>query len=140
MKLIAIFSLMAALTFGADKAADAVKAAEKSWATATVADDEATLQKLLADDLTYTHSTGDHDNKTAFIGNLKGVRKYVKLNHESMDVRVYGNAAVVTAKAMVETSMNGAAPAPAHLQFIHVWILKGGQWQLVAHQSLRLAK
>jgi len=90
--------------------------------------------------MTYTHSTGDTDSKSVFIGNLKGVRKYVKLNHESMDVRLYGNTAVLTAKAMVETSMSGAPPAPAHLQFIHVWVLKNGQWEMVAHQSLRLAK
>jgi ketosteroid isomerase-like protein len=131
--------LVAGLGMAADRSADAVKAAEKSWATATVAGDEATLKQVLADDLTYTHSTGDTDSKAVYISNLKtGARKYHKVNHDGMEVRMYGNTAVLTATAQVETSMKGGAVTPAHLRFIHVWILQNGRWQLVAHQSLRL--
>lgn len=141
MRVLSILFVLAGLAMAADKSADAVKAAEKSWASATVAGDEATLGKVLADDLTYTHSTGDTDNKAAYINNLKtGARKYHKLDHDSMDVRLYGNTAVLTATAQVETSQKGGSPAAAHLRFIHVWIFENGRWQLVAHQSLRLAK
>ena len=140
MKLLTLLLIMAALAAAADKSADAVKTAEKSWATATVAGDESTLRQILADDLTYTHSTGDTDTKAQFISNLKtGARKYHKVNHDSMEVRTYGNTAVLMATAQVETSQKGAAPTPAHLRFIHVWINQNGRWQLVAHQSLRLA-
>ena len=140
MRLFAILFFLAGLTLAADKSAEAVKAAEKAWATATVAGDEATLGRVLADDLTYTHSSGETDGKTSFISNLTtGARKYHKLEHESMDVRLYGNTAVLTATAQVETSQKGGAPTPAHLRFIHVWVFENGRWQLVAHQSLRLA-
>lgn len=139
MKLLPLFLIPLGLSFAADKAADAVKAAEKAWAVATVAGDEAALKKLLADDLTYTHSNGDSDTKAAFIDNLKtGVRKYTKLDHEGMDVRVYGNTAVLRATANIATSAKGAAPSPAHLRFLHVWVMQQGRWQMVAHQSLRL--
>ena len=139
MRLIAILSIVAGLGMAADKSAEAVKAAEKAWASATAAGNEATLKQVLADDLTYTHSTGETDSKAAFIDNLKtGVRKYHKVNHESMDVRLYGNAAVLTATAQVETSQKGGNVNPAHLRFIHLWVLQKGNWQLVAHQSLRL--
>jgi uncharacterized protein (TIGR02246 family) len=139
MRLIAILSIVAGLGMAADKSAEAVKAAEKAWASATAAGNEATLKQVLADDLTYTHSTGETDSKAAFIDNLKtGVRKYHKVNHESMDVRLYGNAAVLTATAQVETSQKGGSVNAAHLRFIHVWVLQNGRWQLVAHQSLRL--
>jgi ketosteroid isomerase-like protein len=131
--------LSAALTAAADRTADAVKAAEKSWATATVAGDENTLKQVLADDITYTHSNGETDTKAVYISNLKtGARKYHKIEHEGMDVRLYGNTAVLTATAKVETSQKGGSPSPAHLRFVHVWYLNRGQWQLVAHQSLRL--
>jgi uncharacterized protein (TIGR02246 family) len=139
MRVFTILLVVAGLALAADKSAEAVKAAEKSWASATVAGDEATLGKVLADDLTYTHSNGDTDNKAAYINNLKtGTRKYHKLDHESMDVRLYGNTAVLTATAQVETSQKGGSAAPAHLRFIHVWVMQNGRWQLVAHQSLRL--
>jgi len=131
--------LVAGLAVGADKSADAVKAAEKAWATATVAGDEGTLKKVLSDDLAYTHSNGEADTKAVYISNLKtGARKYIKLTHESMDVRLYGNTAVLSGNVQVETSQKGVAASPAHLRILHVWVLQGGQWQLVAHQSLRL--
>ena len=68
------------------------------------------------------------------------MRKYVKMNHESMDVRIYGNTAVLMATAQIETSQNGGAPNPAHLRWVHVWVNENGHWRLVAHQSLRLPK
>lgn len=138
MRLIMILSVVAGLSMAADKSADAVKAAEKAWAVATVAGNEATLKQILADDLTYTHSTGETDTKAVFIDNLKGARKYHKVNHESMDVRLYGNTAVLTATAQVETSQKGGSVNPAHLRFIHLWVLQNGRWRMVAHQSLRL--
>jgi len=139
MRLFTILFVIAGLALAADKSADAVKAKEKLWASATVAGDEAALGQVLAEDLSYTHSNGDTDTKVAFINNLKsGARKYHKLDHESMDVRLYGNTAILTATAQVATSQKGGSVAPAHLRFIHVWVLQNGQWQLVAHQSLRL--
>jgi ketosteroid isomerase-like protein len=138
MKLFTILLVVAGLAMAADKS-DAVKAAEKSWASATIAGDEAKLKQVLADDLTYTHSSGDTDSKTVFIDNLKtGARKYHKVDYESMDVRQYGNTAILRATPNVETSQKGGSPAAAHLRFIHVWVLENGRWQMVAHQSLRL--
>jgi ketosteroid isomerase-like protein len=140
MRLITILSIVAGLAMAADKSAEGVKAAEKAWASATATANEAALKQILADDLTYTHSTGDTDSKTVFIDNMKtGARKYHKVNHDSMDVRMYGNTAVVTATAQVETSQKGGSVNPAHLRFIHVWVFQNGHWRLVAHQSQRMA-
>ncbi|MFN7925007.1 MAG: nuclear transport factor 2 family protein [Bryobacteraceae bacterium] len=122
-----------------DKKLDGLKAAEKAWGAATAKADEAALGKILAEDLAYTHSTGDTDTKAVFIANMKtGVRKYHKVDHESIDARVYGNTGVTMCTARIETSSKGAAPAPAHLRFVHVWVLDKGQWKLAVHQSLRL--
>jgi ketosteroid isomerase-like protein len=138
MRVFVILSVVAGLALAADQSSE-VKTAEKLWATATVAGHEATLNQVLADDLTYTHSNGDSDTKSTFINNLKtGARKYHRLDHESMEVRLYGNTAILTATAQVETSQRGGNVAPSHLRFIHVWIRQDGRWQMVAHQSLRL--
>jgi ketosteroid isomerase-like protein len=138
-KLLPLLALIAGLSFAAERSADGVKAAEKSWASATVAGDEATLRQLLAGDLAYTHSNGETDTKAVFIDNLKtGARKYHKVDHESMEARLYGNTAVLTAVARVETSQKGGQPNPVRLRFIHVWVWQQGRWQMVAHQSLRL--
>jgi len=138
-KLFPLLALIAGLGFAAERSAEGVKTAEKSWASATVAGDEATLRQLLAGDLTYTHSNGETDTKAVFIDNLKtGARKYHRLDHESMDARLYGNTAVLAAVARVETSQKGGPPSPVRLRFIHVWVWQQGRWQLAAHQSLRL--
>jgi ketosteroid isomerase-like protein len=125
---------------GADaKTADAVKAAERAWGAATAAADGAVLEKLLADDLTYTHSNGETDTKAVFIGNMKsGARRYHEVNYESVEARLYNNSAVVMAVANIKTSQKGATPAPAHLRFLHFWVYQKGAWRLAAHQSLRL--
>jgi len=121
------------------KTVEGAKAAERAWGAATASGDLATLEKVIADDLSYIHSTGDVDTKAILIGNMKsGARKYHEMTYESLDARVYDNAAVVTAVARIKTSVNGAAPVPAHLRFIHVWVYQKGIWRLAAHQSLRL--
>jgi ketosteroid isomerase-like protein len=138
-KLLPVMLAAAMAALAAGSPSDAVKAAEKAWAVATVAGDEAALDKLLAGDLTYTHSTGDTDSKKVFVANLKsGALRYHKIDHESMDVRVYGNTAVLTTSARIATSRKGGPQNPAHLRFLHVWVLQKGAWQLAAHQSLRL--
>ena len=95
MKKIALLTILAALPIFAADANSTIKAAEKAWAVATVQADDAALNRMLADDLSYIHSTGDKDTKKQFIENQhNGVRKYLKIEHESMDVRVYGNPAI----------------------------------------------
>jgi ketosteroid isomerase-like protein len=140
IKMATTLLVVGGLALGAEKSADGVKAAEKSWAAATVAGDEAALKLVLSPDMTYTHSTGETDTRDSFIDNLKtGARKYTKLDHDGMEVRMYGDTAVLTATAQVATSQNGGAANSVHLRFIHVWVWQGGRWQMVAHQSLRLA-
>ncbi len=122
------------------KTVEGAKAAERAWGAATASGDLATLEKIIADDLSYTHSTGDVDTKAVLIGNMKnGSRKYLEMTYEKLEARLYDNAAVVMADARIKTSVNGAAPVPAHLRFLHVWVYQKGTWRLAAHQSLRLA-
>ena len=142
MKQLLLFTLISFLPVLAaePKTADAVKAADRLWASATVKNDKAALDKVLANDLVYTHSTGDKDGKAAFIENLSnGVRKYTKIDQEQMSVRMYGNTAVLDGDIQIETDQKGTM-GPAHLHIIHVYVYTAGRWQLVAHQSLRLAK
>jgi len=113
MKKLLLLMLLAAMTLGAQgkKAArreQTIKDAEKAWAQATIQGDEAALKKMLADDLTYTHSNAETDTKQVFIDNLKnGVRKYLKIDYENMEARAYGKVAVLTASARLEVTTRG---------------------------------
>jgi ketosteroid isomerase-like protein len=144
MRVLTLAALAVPLSFSpnafAQKNADGVKAAEKVWAAATTSNDKAALDKVLAADLAYIHSNGEADSKKVYIDNLSnGTRTYHKIQHEEpMDVRIYGNTAVVSASGRFEVSTRGNR-SPAHLKFLHVWVYQQGRWQLAAHQSLRLA-
>lgn len=138
---ISLLLLTAAFMFAADpKTVDGVKAADKAWAAATVKGDETALMRILTADLQYIHSNAELDTRASFIEKTKtGFRTYQRLEHEGMEVRLYGNTAVLTATAQVVTASKGVAAPVAHLRIIHVWVYGQGRWQLVAHQSLRLA-
>ena len=61
---------MAACAFAAEPSADARKAvlaAEDKWKAAVIAGDKATLESLLASDLSYTHSSAKTQTKEEFI-------------------------------------------------------------------------
>ncbi|MCX6607316.1 MAG: nuclear transport factor 2 family protein [Acidobacteria bacterium] len=138
MRIFLITLMAAAMAFAG--AEDDVKKAEQAWADGITKNDFAVLNTVLADDLHYLHSTGLVDSKAAYIESMKsGKQKYISVKYGQMKVRVYGSAAVVNADAMVAYTTDGKG-GTNHLAFTHVFAKKGGKWQLVSHQSLRLEK
>ena len=61
-----IFSIFATSLFAADPA-EAVRQVAVGWTQAAVKQDEAALQCLLADDLTYSHANGRTQTKAEYI-------------------------------------------------------------------------
>jgi len=60
-----------------------------------------TLDKLLGDDLTYTHSSGQADTRAEYIALCKrGVFKYQKIERPIEEIQVYGETVVVTGHVM----------------------------------------
>ncbi len=116
----------------------AVKQAEMSWGDATLKGDAAALGKLLGDDLTYTHSSGRTETKKEFIEALQsGAMKYVSIVEENMAVRVYGDTGILTATAKMQVVSRGQ-PNSFQVRLLHVWVKRGGGWQMVAHQTTRI--
>jgi hypothetical protein len=96
------------------------------------------LNRLLADDLTYTHSSGAVATKSQLIDSLKsGERKYQAIEPEDLKVRLYGSTAVVTGRARLKTVSKGQE-SDFRVQFTDVYAKKNGHWQMVAWQSSRL--
>lgn len=130
-----LFTLIAAsVSLLAAAPEEAVKQAERDWAKAIVAKDYATLEKVLADDLIYTHSNGNEDSKKSYIDKLKsGAQKYTKAEHAGdIRVKLYGNTAVVVSQLKTATDTEFT------LSLLHVYVKHGNRWQMVAHQSARL--
>jgi ketosteroid isomerase-like protein len=135
--LLALFLLAAPAVF-ADDAKD-VEAAERGWAKGITANDFTLLDKVLGNDLMYSHSNGLVDTKASYVGNLKsGKSKYLKADYTELKVTLLdAKFAYVSARANFLT-VNDGKETPMDLKLLHVFRKDGGQWKMIAHQSARM--
>ena len=102
--------------------------------------DLATLDALLDDALTYTHSSGVADTKSTY---LAGVRdrtwEYKKIVRENERVIVRGCAALVFCRLRIDLSVRGA-PRTVDSNALAVWVQHGPHCRLLAvHSAARAA-
>lgn len=132
---------LAAVSLMAASGEQSVLDIERAWSQSVVSGDTATLERVLGDELSYGHASGAIDTKASYIGRIKsGAQKYVSFAYDAGQPpapRIYGDTATLVASAMV-TSLTDGKPNTKHLRFLHVFVKHGGQWQLVAHQSVEL--
>ena len=138
-----IWILLSALTLPAavtdSKVDKEVLAAMDAWKQATLKKDRAALEKLLHEDLTYSHSSGNTQSKAEVLQSVTTGRATVEaIDFADTTVRVYGRTALVKGKVDIRNNAEGKS-STAHLSILHVWI-KGPQgWQMVARHATRLS-
>lgn len=101
------------LSFGPDRHSQVLRA------------DFGTVDRLLADELAYTHANAKRDNKGAY------------LEPSEMSTRLYGEAAIVIVR-MLSVALVSGAESRADLRFTSVWIFRDARWQMAAWQSARV--
>jgi ketosteroid isomerase-like protein len=115
-----------------------IQALDREWAQACVQADIAKLEQILADDLTYTHSSGQTQTKAEFIATLReGKTRYRSINFQESSVRIYGDSAVSNSEVRVNLTIDGKEVS-VHPRFLHIWVKHNGRWQLVAHQGTKI--
>jgi len=101
--------------------------------------DVATLERLLADSLVYTHSYGGADGKASY---LEGVRAkkwvYRKIERPKEHIQLHGDCAVITGQVRIELVADGKTKT-LNSAYTNVWIKGAKGWQMVAWQSTPLA-
>jgi len=123
----------------AAKADQQVLQAEKDRFAAMVKGDRAALERLLADDLTYTHSSALFESKPEFIKSVtSGTIDYVSIVPSEPDwkVRVSGNTAIVNGVAAVNVIDTGK-DLKIKIRYTTIHSNRDGHWQLVAWQATR---
>lgn len=105
--------------------------------TADFRADRASLDTLLASDLTYARSSGVLDDKAKVLAEVGPGGPYALdyLTPDSLRARSYGTTGVVTGILRVKLK---AQAAPYRIRFTDVWVERGGRWQLAAFQATRL--
>jgi hypothetical protein len=113
-------------------------AAEDARYAAQMKGDAAALEKLLGDDLVYSHSNAAVDNKKAFIEALRsGTTRYRTMKRSDTVTRTYGCVAILTGRADFETTTKGQDSAVA-LRFHAIWVKRPAGLQFISWQSTRL--
>ena len=117
---------------------DKVIGLDKQRMDAMAKKDIATLNKLIADDLIYTHSSARLDTKASLIGNMEtGKTVYSAVVPSDVKAQDCGDTVVLTGVARISVHSAGNA-MNFGVRFTDVWANKGGQWQMVTWQSTKL--
>jgi ketosteroid isomerase-like protein len=123
------------------RAADAEKAvlaAEDRRFAATVAADIPTLDRMLTDDMTYTHSNARVDTKAELLAKLgDGTYDYKSIAPEERTVRLYGDAAAVAGVAHVLVHAGGR-DVDVRLRYTELYVKQDGAWRLALWHSTRV--
>lgn len=124
----------------AASAEEEVRAVNERRFAAMVKEDFAELDRLLADDLTYIHSSGVVETKKQSIASISSkVLRYVSIQPSDVRVRVYGDTAVATGRVAMSVNARGRELELLNL-FTAVYVRQGGEWRLTAWQSTPAAK
>jgi len=126
---------------GADAAAEReVRQTIEKYRTALLQKDAAALERIWADDYTFTNGAGETHSKAERLANLKsGATSLDSISEEEdMKVRVHGDVAVATGRITIKGQYSGKQ-ASGQYRSINVWVKGTAGWQLVANQLTPVA-
>lgn len=118
----------------------AVLAADDARYRAMLAGDADALDRLLSEDLVYTHSNGVSDNKRAYLAAIRArVFDYRRCEREIARFQDYGNVALLHGTVRLEAVVAGQLKQ-LHNQYLMVWVHAGAKndhvgWRLRAWAS-----
>ena len=118
----------------ADAVIDEIKALEDRRYRAMLAGDIAVLDDLCSDNLIYTHSKADYDDKRSYLHKV-GTRyfTYIEITHPADRILVVDGAALVTGRMTAKVSVVGTI-VPVDNRYLAVWVREQGAWKFVAYQ------
>jgi ketosteroid isomerase-like protein len=123
---------LCAATWAADSPASteqAIMKLENDWCVALMKNDVAALNAILADDMTEVAPSGAVGTKSSILTEAKSAQVSVCKN-QNMNVRVYGDAAVVRGVVTYKDSNTAG-----DYQFTDTYIRRNGRWQCVANHE-----
>lgn len=139
LQFIAFFFITSAASLfasSADDAVAAVLAADKARGAALLAADVKALDRLLADDLRYTHSNGMLETKAIHIGTFTAGLRYERFETSKLHGQVIAPGVVVlTGVINQRKGTAGKWTDFNNLLFHAVWRLDAGSWRLASLQT-----
>ncbi|HJT54323.1 MAG TPA: nuclear transport factor 2 family protein [Candidatus Angelobacter sp.] len=112
---------------------------EREWAKAIVAADAGKIRRILSPEITLTTPEGNVQNREDDLAELvRGDFKAEVFDAFDMQVKVYGDCAVVTGRTNVKGTYKGQT---VHSQFrwTDTFVKRQGRWRIVASQATPIA-
>ena len=133
------FGLLAApLAFaGADE--DAVLKNVETFRVAQAAGKADPIAPLLAEDLSYSHSSGAVDDKAKLLAGITNANyKWSSLDYKNPTVKVVGSAAIVRFTFVGEQEFTDGKKTPQNLAILMNWQKQGNEWKLLSRSATKL--
>lgn len=123
---------------GEDHTVQQLTKLKKQWSEAEVNRDVAFLDKLYADDLEIGTSQGDVLSKQQMLERVKDPdHKWDQVDSDHIQVRVYGNVAIMTDQTTVR-GVDKGKPFGGLYRFVRVFVKQKGSWRAVLAQATPL--
>jgi ketosteroid isomerase-like protein len=116
----------------------AVMTVLENMAKATIAKDVATLDKIYASDLTYSHSSGMTQTKAEVLKAVTGPNISESMKFSDTTIRIYNGVALVKGICDYRNGAPGKM-TDNHLNILWVLVKNPQGWQIVARQTTRVA-
>lgn len=115
-----------------------IRKLEREWFESYVRGDRAAFDRIVADDAVMTYGNGKVGNKSEAIAEIKApADSSYSLTSDDVQVRVYGDTAIVTGRVTESGTFNGRN-VNSQSRYTDVWVKRNGRWQVVAAQNTRL--
>jgi ketosteroid isomerase-like protein len=111
-----------------------IKLLDERRIRATIESDLATLDGILAEDLVWTHASGNSDTKAQWMGKLReGKVRYRAILFEELRVRAHGDSAILNGRGRTAVFHGGVEDEFA-MSTTAVYTRAGDGWRLAAMQ------
>ncbi|MTW13253.1 DUF4440 domain-containing protein [Pseudoduganella eburnea] len=101
-----------------------------AWDKAIIRKDSAAIAANMAEDFRQISARGDLAGKAAFLEVIMSPRLVINpYTVEDMDVRFYGDVALVSGSTRMTGSWDGK-PFGSHYRYVDVYVRKDGQWRV----------
>ena len=121
-----------------DDDARSVLAAEDLRYQAMIDADLPELDRLLAEQVSYAHSSGARDTKAEYLQKVRtGYYDYWRIDHPVERVEVVGDTALVVGRMTADLGVDGTPKTIDNLA-LAVWVRIAGDWRLLAYAPTTL--
>ena len=122
---------------GADE--DAVLKNVETFRAAQAAGQADAIAPLLAEDLSYSHSSGAVDDKAKLLAGITNAKyKWTSLEYKNPTVKVVGSAAIVRFTFVGEQEFTDGKKTPQNLAILMNWQKQGNEWKLLSRSATKL--